>query len=232
MRHKNNSREERLLKGPQKGWEDIVRSLQIGREFYYGFRKLRKLNKVGPCVTVFGSARFSENHPYYQQARQLGCQLASGGLSVMTGGGPGIMEAANRGAKEGGGFSIGCNIILPVEQKPNEYLDLWAEFQHFYVRKVMLVKYSQAFVVFPGGFGTLDEVFETLTLTQTGKINRFPLVAIGKDYWSHLMDMVSETMLSSGTIDQHDMDQVFVTDAPEEALDYILSHIERRKVSR
>ncbi len=225
----HNHGDERLLKGPQKGWEDIVRAFQIGLEFYRGFRKLRHL---GDCVTVFGSARFEENHLYYQQAREVGRLLGDAGFSVMTGGGPGVMEASNRGAKEAGAYSVGCNIKLPKEQQPNPYLDLWTEFEHFYVRKVMLVKYSRAFVVLPGGFGTFDEVFETLTLIQTGMISRFPIVAIGTDYWAQLMSMVAETMVGTGTIDSADMEHVFVTDSPKEAVDRILAQSERRQVCK
>ncbi|MFL0796736.1 MAG: TIGR00730 family Rossman fold protein [Cellvibrionaceae bacterium] len=223
-----NRGDKRLLQGPQKGWEDILRAFQIGMEFYRGFRKLRHL---GDCVTVFGSARFEESHPYYQQAREVGRLLGGAGFSVMTGGGPGVMEATNRGAKEVGGYSVGCNIKLPKEQRPNAHLDLWTEFEHFYVRKVMLVKYSKAFVVLPGGFGTFDEVFETLTLIQTGMISRFPIVAIGSEYWQNLMDMVSDTMVDTGTIDKADMESVYVTDSPREAVDIILSYVDRRAES-
>jgi uncharacterized protein (TIGR00730 family) len=146
---------------------ELIRVLRIMVEFVRGFRAL---HFVGPCVTVFGSARFKEDHPYYALGREVGRELARAGFTVMTGGGPGIMEAANRGAKEVGGRSVGCNIELPAEQKPNQYLDRFITFHHFFVRKVMLVKYSYAFVALPGGFGTLDEIFETATLVQTGKI--------------------------------------------------------------
>jgi hypothetical protein len=162
----------RFLEGPQKRSIEFVRAVKIFCEFMRGFRAL---HFVGPCVTVFGSARFTERHPYYKVARECGIELAKAGFTVMTGGGPGIMEAANRGAKEIGGRSIGCNIELPQEQKPNVYLDHWVTFRHFFVRKVMLVKYSYAFIALPGGFGTLDEIFETATLIQTAKISRFPL---------------------------------------------------------
>ena len=158
--------EERFfLSGPGKRVSELVRAGRIFTEFLRGFRRL---HFVGPCVTVFGSARFPEDHVYYRLAREVGAQLAHAGFTVMTGGGPGVMEAANRGAQEAGGRSIGCNIELPCEQEPNPYLDEWVEFDHFFVRKVMLVKYSYAFVVMPGGFGTMDEIFETLTLVQTG----------------------------------------------------------------
>ena len=151
----------RFLRGPQGRLAELVRAVRIFFELMRGFRAL---HFVGPCVTVFGSARFTEDHPYYRLARKTGAELAKVGLTVITGGGPGIMEAANRGAKEMGGRSIGCNIELPVEQKPNAYLDQWITFRHFFVRKVMLVKYSYAFVALPGGLGTLDEIFEKLDL--------------------------------------------------------------------
>lgn len=157
-----------------------------------------------PCVTVFGSARFPESHRYYQRAREIGAALARAGYAVMTGGGSGIMEAANRGAREAGGLSIGCNINLPHEQKPNAYLDKFIQLEHFFVRKVMLVKYSCAFVVMPGGFGTLDEAFEIATLIQSEKVERFPLIAVGQDFWDELADFMQKAMLREGTIDIED----------------------------
>src|SRR5258706_11253784 len=163
----------RFLEGPQRRLAELARAIRIFCEFIRGFRTL---HFVGPCVTVFGSARFTEIHPYYRLARLTGAGLARLGFTVMTGGGPGIMEAANRGAKDAGGRSIGCNITLPQEQKPNAYLDKFVEFRYFFVRKVMLVKYSYAFIVMPGGYGTLDEVFETAVLVQTGKIRNFPII--------------------------------------------------------
>src|SRR5262249_45288353 len=166
----------RFLQGPPKRGHELIRAVRIFFEFMRGFRSLHFL---GPCVTVFGSARFKDGHPYYELGRTVGAGLARAGFTVMTGGGPGIMEAANRGAKDAGGFSVGCNIELPQEQRPNPYLDRWITFRHFFVRKVMLVKYSYAFVALPGGFGTLDEVFETATLIQTRKIQEFPLVLMG-----------------------------------------------------
>ena len=159
--------------------------MRILGECVKGFRRL---HFVGPCVTVFGSARFEEDHPYYVLARELGARLAEAGFAVMTGGGPGIMEAANRGAKDVGGTSVGCNITLPVEQKPNPYLDRWVEFRYFFVRKMMLEKYSYAFIVMPGGIGTLDELFETAMLIQTGKMKDFPIVLMGKSFWTPLLD--------------------------------------------
>jgi uncharacterized protein (TIGR00730 family) len=167
--------EKLFLSGRRKRGEDLESAVRFFLEFLHGFESF---DFDGPCVTVFGSARFPERHRYYELARELGRALANAGYTVMTGGGPGIMEAANRGAKEGGGLSLGCNIKLPAEQKPNPYLDKFIEFEHFFVRKVMLVKYSTAFVVMPGGFGTLDEAFEVITLAQTGKLERFPVVGM------------------------------------------------------
>jgi uncharacterized protein (TIGR00730 family) len=155
-------------------------------------------------------------------ARKMGDRLARAGFSVMTGGGPGVMEAANRGAREAGGYSIGCNIELPHEQKHNDYLDLWVDFRYFFVRKVMLVKYSHGFILMPGGFGTMDEIFETATLQQTGKIQDFPLVLMGQDYWRPLLEFLRGTMVPEGTIDPADPDRFLVTDSPDEAVRYVL----------
>jgi len=180
--------------------------------FLQTVRGFSRLKDIGKCVTVFGSARFNEDHRYYEMARALGKRLAMEGYTVMTGGGPGIMEAANRGAAEAGGLSIGCNIQLPSEQKPNPYLDRFIEFDYFFVRKVMLVKYSQAFVVMPGGFGTLDEIFETVVLMQTEKIKEFPVILMGEDFWDSLREFVFKTMLAEGTVDEGDIDLVSFTD--------------------
>ncbi|MBW1688799.1 MAG: TIGR00730 family Rossman fold protein [Deltaproteobacteria bacterium] len=193
-------------------------ALRIFREFLRGFRNLRR---VGPCVTVFGSARFEEGHRYYQLAREMGRRIAQAGYTVMTGGVPGIMEAANRGARDVGGHSAGCNIRLPEEQEPNPYLDRFVEFDHFFVRKVMLVRYSKAFVVMPGGFGTLDEVFETMTLIQTGKIANFPIVALGSDYWGHLAEFARRALVHNETISPEDLDLVSITDSLDEAMEII-----------
>ncbi len=212
--------EERFfLSGPGKRAAELVSAGRIFFEFLRGFRKL---HFVGPCVTVFGSARFPEDHVYYQLAREVGGKLANAGFTVMTGGGPGIMEAANRGAREAGGPSIGCNIELPCEQEPNPYLDEWVEFDHFFVRKVMLVKYSYAFVVLPGGFGTMDEIFETLTLVQTGKSMDLPVIVMGSEYWSEMIDFVSGTMVREGTISPEDAERWTITDSPEEAVSAIV----------
>ncbi len=213
----------RFLEGPQARGAELMRAFRIFWELIKGFRAL---HFVGPCVTVFGSARFAEDHPYYVQARECGKLLAKEGFSVMTGGGPGIMEAANRGAKDVGGRSVGCNIVLPHEQNPNPYLDKFIEFKYFFVRKVMLVKYSYAFVICPGGFGTLDELFETVTLIQTGKIRNFPLVLLGKSYWAPMMDFL-KTMISARTISQGDYDRIHVTDDVEEAV-RIVTHVATR----
>ena len=190
-------------------------ALGVFTEFIRGFRAL---HFVGPCVTVFGSARFKEDHPYYAMARAIGHGLAELGFTVVTGGGPGIMEAANRGAREARGRSIGCNIQLPKEQAPNPYLDRWITFRHFFVRKVMLVKYSYAFVALPGGFGTLDEIFETATLIQTGKILDFPLVLVGRDFWRPLTDFLHGPLERMGLIDPRDADRIVVVDSAAEAV--------------
>jgi len=215
----------RFLEGPQRRGFELARALHIFFEFLRGFRVL---HFVGPCVTVFGSARFHEAHPHYRLARDIGSRLARAGFTVITGGGPGIMEAANRGAKEAGGRSIGCNIELSAEQKPNPYLDQWITFHHFFVRKVMLVKYSYAFIALPGGFGTLDEIFETATLMQTGKIQEFPLVLVGKDFWRPLIDFIHERLVASGTVDPADADRILLTDSPSEAVSFITEVAMRR----
>lgn len=207
--------EERFLQGPQRRDSELLRLFRILIDLLRG---LRGLHFVGPCVTVFGSARFQEGHRHYAMARAVGSELARAGFTTMTGGGPGIMEAANRGAREAGGASIGCNIVLPVEQEPNPYVDKWIEFRYFFVRKVMLVKYSYAFVVLPGGFGTLDELFETATLIQTGKIRDFPLVLMGTEYWRPLLDFMRHTLVREKTIDVRDLDRIIVSDDPVEAV--------------
>ena len=176
-----------------------------------------------PCVTIFGSARFSEGHRYYEQAREMGRALAEAGFAVMTGGGPGIMEAANRGCKEAGGYSIGANIILPHEQDPNPYVDRFIEFEHFFVRKVIMVKYSCAFVVCPGGFGTLDEIFETLVLMQTDKIDDFPVIALGADFWDPMITFFNQSMVAEGTISLADIDLLRITDSIDEAMVHVKS---------
>jgi uncharacterized protein (TIGR00730 family) len=207
-------REERLfLSGPQPRRKELIRAFRIFLECLRGFRTL---HFVGPCVTVFGSARFNDGHPTYEVARQLGKELARSGFTVITGGGPGLMEAANRGAREAGGHSVGCNIHLPVEQKPNPYLDVWIEFRHFFVRKLMLAKYSYAFVAMPGGFGTLDELFEVATLVQTGRMKGFPIILMGSDYWAPLIRFMRDTLVATGTISAGDLEKIIVSDSPAE----------------
>jgi hypothetical protein len=211
--------EGRFLAGPESRRSELFRTLRIAWEFIRGFRTL---HFVGPAVTVFGSARFKAHHRYYQMAQEVGERLARAGFTTITGGGPGIMEAANRGAKRGGGASVGCSIELPHEQAGNPYLDVMVEFHYFFVRKVMLVKYSYAFIVLPGGFGTMDEIFETATLIQTGKVKDFPIVIMGVDYWQPLIRLLEEKMVPEGTIDQKDVDRLIVTDSPEEAVSLVL----------
>lgn len=211
-------REKKFLSGPQTRSFELRMAVRVFLEFLHGFRTL---HFVGPCVTVFGSARFKEDHAYYALARRAGTALADAGFTVMTGGGPGIMEAANRGAREAGGRSVGCNIDLPFEQNPNPYLDVMLDFRYFFVRKVMLVKYSYAFIVMPGGFGTYDEVFEALTLIQTGKIKNFPVVLIGSEFWNPLIEVLRGTLLQAGTISAKDLEYVTVMDSPEEAVESI-----------
>ena len=183
-------------------------------------RGLRALHFIGPCITFFGSARFKEDHPYYEQTRNAAAAFAKLGFTIITGGGPGLMEAANRGAKDVGGYSVGCNIQLPVEQKPNPYLDKWVYMTHFFIRKVLLVKYSFAFIVMPGGYGTLDEYFEALTLIQTHKIKNFPIIIFGKEYHKDLIEHI-EAMKKDGTINELDTRLFLVTDDINEAAELI-----------
>lgn len=213
------AREERqFLAGPQgRGWE-LRHLFRVVTEYMRG---LRALHFVGPCATVFGSARLGEGTEAYELARRAGHELAHLGFTVMTGGGPGIMEAANRGAKEAGGRSIGCNILLPMEQAANPYLDTVVTFRYFFIRKVMLVKYSYGFIALPGGYGTLDEVFETATLIQTGKIKNFPVVLLGRKFWEPILVTIRDVLLNGGTIDAADVDRLFVTDDPVEAAHHI-----------
>jgi len=210
--------EEQFLEGARPRSSELLRVFRITMETMRG---LRALHFVGPCVTVFGSARFKEDHPYYALAREMGRLIGRSGFTVMTGGGPGIMEAANRGAKDVGGPSIGCNIKLPMEQKPNPYVDRFVEFRYFFIRKVMLAKYSYAFVALPGGFGTLDEFFEVATLVQTGKMKNFPLILMGKEFWEPLMTFLRERLIKQGTIDAADYERIVVTDSPQEAMERI-----------
>ena len=216
--------ERRFLEGPHTRRQELLRAIRICAEFIRGFRRL---HFIGPSVTVFGSARFDEGTFAYDTARAVGAEMAKLGLTVVTGGGPGVMEAANRGAREAGGRSVGCNIELPFEQKHNPYLDTFVEFRYFFVRKVMLVKYSYAFVVLPGGFGTLDELFEAVTLMQTDKIQDFPIVLMGVDYWEPMLEFIRDRMLTEKTISPRDLELLFVTDSPEEAVDRIADTVQK-----
>jgi len=218
------SGDQALLRGPYSRTRELLLLARAVLDFLRGFRAL---HFVGPCVTVFGSARFGSDHPYYALGRLVGHRLADVGFTVMTGGGPGLMEAANRGAREAGGASVGCNISLPQEQKPNAYLDRWVTCRYFFVRKVLLVKYSFAFIALPGGIGTIDELFEAFTLIQTGKIRQFPMILIGTEYWRTLTDMLGRMVLD-GAIAPEDLELLFVTDNVEEAID----HLERHAIGR
>ncbi len=219
------AQDERIfLEGPQSRKKDFFFVVKVLSEFIKGFRAL---HFVGPCATVFGSARFPENHPYYILSREMGAELAKIGFTVLTGGGPGVMEAANRGAKDVGGRSVGCNIVLPKEQKPNKYLDKWVYIRYFFVRKVLLVKYSYAFVVMPGGFGTMDELFEALTLIQTLSIKKFPVVLMDKIFYKQLQTHF-EVMVASETILKEDLDLFLFTDSVEEAI----AHIQKNAIDK
>lgn len=206
-----------FLDGPNGRGDELVFSLKVFWQFLNGFRKL---HFIGPCVTVFGSARFKEDHEDYIKARELGKQISQLGLTVMTGGGPGIMEAANRGAFENGGYSVGCSIKLPAEQSENPYMHKSVHLDYFFVRKVLLLKYSYAFIVMPGGFGTLDELFETLTLIQTGIVNNFPVVVVDTNYFKEVQAMVDK-MIEEKTISEEDRELVLFTDDTKEATDHI-----------
>ena len=213
-----------LLEGPHGRFRELWLVLRATREFISGFRVL---HFVGPCVTVFGSARSGEESPYYALGREVGRRLATLGFTVMTGGGPGLMEAANRGAREAGGRSVGCNIRLPVEQAPNPYLDRVVTCRHFFVRKVLLFKYSYAFIALPGGLGTMDELFEALTLIQTRKIEHFPVILIGSTYWEPFVDLLHR-MVVMRTIDEADLNLLLVTDD----LDEVVAHLEQNAVQQ
>ena len=217
----NGGRDDRvLLEGPHSRSRDLWLVLRAVKDFVTGFRRL---HFVGPCVTVFGSARFTEEHPYYTLGREVGGGLSRLGFTVMTGGGPGLMEAANRGAQEAGGCSVACNIRLQQEEDPNPYLDHSVRVHYFFVRKVLLFKYSYAFVALPGGFGTMDELFEALTLVQTGKIQSFPIVLMGTSYWRRLLHLIHR-MAREGTISTDDLRLWLTTDDLDEALAHIKAH--------
>lgn len=219
-----NSKEEiKFLDGPQSRWLDFKVTVRTVWDFIKGYRIL---HFAGPCVTIFGSARFDENHTSYIQTRELASKIAKLGFTIMTGGGPGIMEAANRGAKDVGGRSVGCNIELPFEQSHNPYMDKWVTIKYFFVRKTLLIKYSYAFIVMPGGFGTLDELFESLTLIQTEKIKNFPIIIFDTSYHKHLLAYI-EDMKAAKTISPKDLDLILVTDNIDEAVSYIKDCIVR-----
>lgn len=209
------------LEGPKSRESELLFTIKVLWQFVKG---LRKLHFVGPCVTVFGSARFPPEHEYYKMAEAVGQKIGKTGFTMMTGGGPGIMEAANKGAFESGGYSVGCNIRLPKEQKPNPYMHEWVIIDYFFVRKFLLLKYSYAFVVLPGGWGTMDELFETLTLVQTGMIHQFPVVLMGKTYYQPLLDFL-DVMLKEGTISADDLKLVAITDDPQEAIQHLETYI-------
>jgi len=215
------SKEQVYLDGPKS------RSYELGfawRVFWQFIKGFRNLHFIGPSITVFGSARYQEDHPYYVKAREFGKRIAESGFTTMTGGGPGIMEAANRGAFEANGKSIGCNIQLPFEQKLNPYVHKSVTFEHFFVRKVLLVKYSYAFIIMPGGFGTMDELFEVLTLVQTKSVTNFPIVLFGTEYYKQLVESI-EWMAQEGTIAKEDMKLVLLTDSVDEAMAHIGNYI-------
>ncbi len=207
--------EKLFLSGRRNRAADLESAVRFFLEFLHGFESFEFQQR---CVTVFGSARFDPDHRYYRLAREVGFELGKAGFAVMTGGGSGIMEAANRGAREAGALSLGCNIRLPREQKPNDYLDRFIGFEHFFVRKVMLVKYSCAFVVMPGGFGTLDEAFELATLVQNGKIERFPLIAVGRDFWGEMQRFLDRTLVGEGTITRDELGLLRLADTAEEVV--------------
>jgi uncharacterized protein (TIGR00730 family) len=206
-----------MLAGPQSRLRELLLLARAVKDFVKGFRAL---HYAGPCVTIFGSARFPETHPYYAIARELGRRVSRMGFTVMTGGGPGLMEAANRGAQESGGISVGCNIELPFEQEANAYLDRWITCRYFFVRKVLLFKYSYAFVALPGGLGTLDELAEALTLIQTGKISSYPVILVGTAYWAPFITLLHD-MVRQGAVSEGDLDLLLVTDDLDEAMRHL-----------
>ena len=208
--------EDRRLLERRDGDDLVADADRIRNEFLEGFRAVERIDR--PAVTLFGSARVDEGHPAYEEAREVGRRFAEAGFAVVTGGGPGVMEGANRGAKEGGGLSVGFNIDLPHEQHENPYLDIELTFHHFYARKTMFVKAAEGFVIFPGGFGTLDELFESLTLIQTGKVLHFPVVLFDSDYWQGLLRWLRERPLAGGMISFEDIELLHLTDSPAEAV--------------
>ena len=225
MEENNKQKNIQYLNGPMSRFAELRFAFDV---FWDLFTGIRKLYFTGPCVTIFGSARFKEDNPYYKMAELLGAEIANLGFTVMTGGGPGIMEAANKGAQSVGGKSVGCNIELPHEQIPNPYLDTWVSMKYFFTRKTMLIKYSYAFVVLPGGFGTMDELFESLTLIQTGKSRAMPIYLYGTEFWSGLWDWVRAQLLGGGLISEVDLDLVHITDDPHFIVNGIFDFYEKR----
>jgi len=220
----NSEVDRRLLRRTQ---ETLITDVSlIASEFLAGFQDVQRIDR--PAVTIFGSARVKEGSATYEDARETARLFAEAGLAVVTGGGPGTMEAANRGAKEGGGLSVGFNIMLPHEQGLNPYCDISRTFKHFYVRKVMFVKAAEGFVIFPGGFGTMDELYESLTLIQTGKIGTFPVVLFDSDYWGEMLDWVRDEMLADGLVSAADLELLHLTDEPQEAVQRIVEMIDAR----
>lgn len=214
-----------FLKGPRSRWKEFTFSLEVLFQFIKGFRNL---HFIGPCITIFGSARYQPGHEYYQLTEEIAGRLAKLGFAIMTGGGPGIMEAANKGAKQAGGLSLGCNIELPFEQKPNPFLDKMVDIKYFFVRKELLRKYSNGFVVMPGGLGTLDEFFEVITLIQTGKIHHFPVVVMGLEHHTKMMEFL-EKLVDEKTVGPNDYEHILFTDDVEEAIKHIQTHSEKKK---
>lgn len=218
--HHLTKEESAFIRGPLSRIKELIFTFRVQLCFIKSFRKM---HFIGPCVTVFGSARFKSTNQYYIKAKEIGAELADMGFTVMTGGGPGIMEAANKGAYESGGYSVGCNIILPKEQKPNKYLNKWINIRYFFVRKFLLIKYSYAFIVMPGGIGTLDELFESLTLIQTKMIKNFPVIIYGTEYHKDLYEHI-QVMVKNESISKKDMELLFFTDSVKEMMEHIKIH--------
>ncbi len=226
MLEKDKMKNIEYLNGPMSRLAELRFVLAV---FWDLFTGIRKMYFTGPCVTIFGSARFKPDHPYYKMAEQLAAEIAKLGFTIMTGGGPGIMEAANKGAKSVGGKSVGCNIELPLEQKHNDYLDHWVKMRYFFNRKTILIKYSYAFVVLPGGFGTMDEFFESMTLIQTGKLIHFPVIIYGTEYHKELLDFLDKMEMEK-TISPIDRDLFLVSDDVEQILNHIKTNFNIKKV--
>ncbi len=229
--------DERFLQTPE--FLDAKHKLAVGKDAWRVFRIMGEfvegydeLAALGPAVTIFGSARTTPDDPMYQACVETARRLGDAGFAIITGGGPGMMEAANRGAREAGVRSIGCNIELPFEQGTNDFVDTAIDFRYFFVRKTMFIKYAQGFVIFPGGFGTMDELFEALTLIQTGKVRNFPVVMVGTEYWGGLLEWLWARMVEDGNISREDMDLIKVTDDPDEVVSHVVTHGEAKKLNR